>query len=62
MSRFYLRRDPGPHENLGAVAVAFSVGAVVFYFVRMILAREGLEREAPKRLSKTGFDVADSDR
>ena len=54
MSRFYIHREPGPRETLGALAVAVSVGAVSFYFVRMLLAREGLEREAPKRLPKGG--------
>jgi len=53
VSRFYLRRDSGPRENLGAAAVALGVGTAVFYVVRMLLAREGLDREAPKRLGKT---------
>ena len=64
MTRFYVRREPGPRETLGALAVAVSVGAVSFYFVRMLLARDALEREAPKRLPKTGTDlslVADTD-
>lgn len=58
MTRFYVRREPGPRETLGALAVAVSVGAVSFYFVRMLLAREGLEREAPKRLPKSGADLS----
>ena len=58
MSRFYLRRDPGPKENLGAAVVALGVGAVSFYCVRMFLARDGLEREAPKRLLETGVDLS----
>jgi hypothetical protein len=58
VSRFYLRRDPGSKETLGAMAVALGVGAVSFYFVRNLLAREGLEREAPKRSGTTGSDVS----
>ncbi len=58
MTRFYVHREPGPRETLGALAVALGVGAVSFYFVRMFLAREGLEREAPKRLRKTGADLS----
>lgn len=58
MSRFYLRRDPGSKETLGAMAVALGVGAVSFYFVQNLLAREGLEREAPKRPGTTGSDVS----
>ena len=58
MNRFYVRREPGPRETLGALAVAVSVGAVSFYFVRMLLAREGLEREEPKRLPKSGADLS----
>ena len=58
MSRFYLRRDPGAKETLGAMAVALGVGAVSFYFVRTLLARDGLEREAPKRIAPTGSDVS----
>ena len=58
MTRFYVRREPGPQETLGALAVALGMSAVSFYFVRMLLAREGLEREAPKRLPKTGADLS----
>lgn len=58
MTRFYLRRKAGPRETLGALAAAVSVGAVSFYFVRLLLAREGIEREAPRRLPKTGTDVS----
>ena len=58
MTRFYIRREPDPRETLGSLVVAVSVGAVSFYFVRMLLAREGLEREAPKRLSKSGADLS----
>lgn len=61
MSRFYLRRDPGSKETLGAMAVALGVGAVFFYFVRNLLAREGLKREAPKRLAPTRSDVSQAD-
>ena len=54
MTRLYVHREPGPRETLGALAVALAVGAVSFYCVRMLLAREGLEREAPKRVPLTG--------
>ncbi len=47
MTRLYVRQRPGPKETLGALAVAIGVGAVSYYFVRMFLGREGLEREAP---------------
>ena len=58
MTRFYVRREPGPRETLGALAVAVGVGAVSFYLVRMLLAREGIESEPPKRLPKTGADLS----
>ena len=54
MSRFYLRRDPGPRENLAAAAVALGVGAVAFFCARILLARDGIEREAPKPLPEGG--------
>lgn len=53
MTRLYVRQRPGPKETLGALAVALGVGAVSFYFVRMFLGREGLEREAPSLPAKS---------
>ncbi len=58
MTRFYIRREPGPRETLGALAVALGVGAASFYLVRLLLARDGLESEPPKRLPKTGADLS----
>ncbi len=58
MSRFYLRREPGPRDNLRAFAVALGVGAMLFYLVRLLLLREALARQAPKRPSKTGDDLS----
>ena len=47
MSPYYVRRTPGLRENLeaGLVAagVALGVGAVSFYLLRLLLAREPLE-------------------
>ncbi len=60
MTRFYVRREPGPRETLGALAVALGVGVASFYFVRMLLARDGLESEPPKRLPETGADLSPS--
>ena len=58
MTRFYVCREPSPWETLGALAVALGVGAVSFYSVRMLLARENFEREAPKWLPKTGAELS----
>ena len=58
MTRFYVHREPGLRETLGALAVALGVGAVSFHCVRMLLAREGLEREAPKRAPLAGADLS----
>jgi len=55
---FYRRRDPGVGDGLGALAVAVCVGAVSFYVVRMLLLREGIERDAPRRLSPARTEVA----
>ena len=51
MSPYYVRKTPGLKENLesGLVAagVALGVGAVSFYLVRLLLAREPLEAFPP---------------
>ena len=57
MSRFYLRRDLGPRENLGALAAALGVGVVTFYCLRLVLGCVGFDRKAPKRLPATGADT-----
>ena len=46
MTRFYLEREAGTRENMGALAVTLGVAAVTFYVVRAFLAREPLESGA----------------
>ena len=43
MTRFYVEREAGTRENVGALAVTLGVAAVTFYVVRAFLAREPLE-------------------
>ena len=50
MTRFYLPRKAGARETMGALAVALGVGGLSFYLVRMFLARENLESEAPSQV------------
>ncbi len=52
MTRFYVKREAGIREMVGALAVALSVGSLSFYLARMLLAREGVESEAPPRLAE----------
>ncbi len=51
MTRFFAPRKAGPRETRGALAVALGValgvGGLSFYLVRMLLARDSLESEAP---------------
>ena len=47
MTRFYVPREARIRETVSALAVALGVGGLSFYLVRMFLAREGLETEAP---------------
>ncbi len=49
MTRFYVKREAGIRETVGALAVALGVGSLSFYLARMLLAREGVESEAPPR-------------
>ena len=58
MSRVYVRRDPAAKETWAAMVLALGVGAVSFYFVRNLVARESVEREAPKRLPDAGIDLS----
>ncbi len=46
MTRFYMKREPGPRENVGALAVTLGVAAATFYVVRAFLSREPLESGA----------------
>ncbi len=47
MSRFYVRKDRGPREILGSLAVALGVGTLSFYVAQMLLSRERLESAPP---------------
>jgi hypothetical protein len=50
MTRFYVQREAGVRETVGALAVALSVGSLSFYLVRMLLARESVESKAPPQI------------
>ncbi len=50
MTRFYVQREAGIRETVSALAVALGVGGLSFYLVRMFLARDRLETEAPTPL------------
>ncbi len=54
MRRFYLEREAGARENVGALAVTIGVAAVTFYVVRAFLVREPVESGAtvPKDASR----------
>lgn len=49
----WVRRPPGAEENRKAAGAAFAVGtvlgAVVFYFARIVLARERIDPPASSR-------------
>ena len=47
MTRFFVRRQPGIHEAVAALAVGLGIGSLSFYLARMLLAREDLESKAP---------------
>ena len=53
MSARWIMNRPGPEENRKAAGIAFGVGAaigaVAFYFVRMLVSRERIERVPPTR-------------
>lgn len=63
MTRFYVKREAGIRETVGALAVALGVGSLSFYLARMLLAREGVESKAPPRgAEKSGrFRLAGSE-
>ena len=50
MTNRWIRHRPGPEENRRAGAVALGAGvavaAVIFYFLRFLLAREPVRRDA----------------
>ncbi len=50
MTRFFVRREAGIRETVGALAVALGIGGLSFYLARMLLAREDLESKAPLHL------------
>ena len=52
MTRFYVQKEAGIRETVAAAAVAVGVGGLSFYLVRMLLAREDLESNAPRRLAR----------
>lgn len=47
MTRYYLRTEAGWKENLTAAALALGAGAAIFYFARILIAREPLEARPP---------------
>ncbi len=51
MTRFFVRREAGIRETVGAAAVALGVGGLSFYLARMLLAREDLESKAPPQVA-----------
>jgi hypothetical protein len=46
VSPYYMRTEAGWRENVTAAAVAFGVGAAVFYLTRILVSREPLEPSA----------------
>ena len=52
MTKFYVQKEAGAGETVGALAVALGVGGVTFYLVRMLLAREAVESKAPPRVAR----------
>ena len=54
MTRFYVQKEAGIGETVGALAVALGVGGLSFYLVRMLLAREELESKAPQMARRPG--------
>ncbi len=64
MTRFFVRREAGIRETVGALAVALGIGSLSFYLARMLLAREDLESKAPRHLGgdPKGRQIAGSER
>ena len=52
MTRFFVRREAGIRETVGALAVALGIGGLSFYLARMLLAREDLESKAPPHVAR----------
>ena len=51
VTKFYVQREAGIRETVGALAVALGVGGLSFYLARRLLAREDLESKAPARVA-----------
>jgi hypothetical protein len=51
VTKLYVRGEVGIRATVGALAVALAVGGLSFHLARMLLAREGLESEAPARVA-----------
>ncbi len=51
MTRFYVQREAGIRQTVGALAVGLGIGGLSFYLARMLLAREDLESKPPRYLS-----------
>jgi hypothetical protein len=51
MTRFYVQREAGIRETVGALAVALGVGGFSYYLARMLLAREDLDSKAPRHVT-----------
>ena len=51
MTRFYVQREAGIRQTVGALAVGLGIGGLSFYLARMLLAREDLESKPPRHLS-----------
>jgi hypothetical protein len=52
MTRFYVQKEAGTSETVGALAIALGVGGVSFYLARMFLAREDVEYKPPPRAAR----------
>ena len=51
MTRFYVQREAGIRQTVGALAVGLGIGGLSFYLARMLLAREDVESKPPRHPS-----------
>ncbi len=51
MTRFYVQREAGIRQTVGALAVGLGIGGLSFYLARMLLARGDLESKAPPQVA-----------